>query len=337
MTQRDFTPEALNATLEVAYKEGRQVSADMSYKSLIAVEETSSNAKKVVFYGDRISLKRLRGERKAQQEFEYSTNMQLDEWEASREYKNTDLDDDRSGFMTKKATTFGQVVETSLESETYESLRSGTSLKCFDGANLFDFSHAYVDTNGVTQNAGYAYANINLGNLGVSTNTIKQLQFHFGNLKSDKNKPLGARLTDIVVRRGSDNAHAAKEIANSTLTVDNATNSRGVNTLSGSFNIIEVDYGLGVSEWIGLDLSSEDRPLTLLKHTKSPGPDNMMLEVLGEGSEQYYWNKKINFGVYGRFDWNMGDPRTCYLFGSSTFSASVDDLEAQRVGDPNQS
>jgi phage major head subunit gpT-like protein len=333
-------PQTLKADLEVEYREGRRRAEDPSYKQILDVVRTSADSKRIVFLGGKGRLRRFRGERQPSGFNEYSYIATLDEWEKTIPVQRTVLDDDQSGGMLKRAVTnFSESIETSLVQETWEALRNGASYKAWDRANFFDFNHAYVNSSGATVSAGSTYSNMNLGGLGVSTSTIADAQRHFSYvLKQDDGSNWGGRLTHVVVARGSDNAINAKEIANSQFTVLGSA-TRGSNTTNvwqGAFDVVEVDYGIGASEWIALDLSDPNfKPLIMLSHSTSPGYENMEYTQLLEDSETGFWRNEFNFGVYGRFDWNYGDPRTAYLFGVSSYSFTAPDLERQRRQDPN--
>jgi len=330
LTRSDF-PQALSATLDVSFKEGLEAKSDAAYRSIILVEPTTSDAKQIVFYGDKGRLRRFRGERQSQNFSEYKMTATTDEWEMTYNVKRTVLDDDQTGgLLRRKITNFGNAVQTSLEAETWEFLHRGSSMKGFDGANLFDFNHRYVDTAGVTTSTVAAQANMHLGGSQVDATTIQLLEQHFADLKSDKNKPLGMRLTHVAVKRGSLNSKSARELLNSQYTVE--TTSFKENIFRGSFNLIEFDYGFGTTEWLGMDLSdSEMRPIIVLSHSITPGFENMEYTQQLQDSYTGYMRNEFSFGIYGRFDYNPGDWRTAYLFGSSGYAFVAEDSDSQRL------
>lgn len=337
MLTRDAFPQALRVDLEVAYSEGREVGSAKTYRKLIKVVPTTSNAKQEVFYGDKGRLRRFRGERQAQTFFEYKQNMTLDDWEFTINVDRAVLDDDQSGgILRSKVRSFGSVVDSSLDSETWEFLHNSTSIIGFDGKQFFHFFHTYKDSNGIDH--GVTQANMQLGGSQLDATTVQIVQQHFATLKSDRNKPLGAKLTDVAVLKGSINAKTARELSNSQMTVEVST-VKGANTtnvFNGAYNIIEFEQGFGASEWLALDLSdSEARPINVLSHTVAPGFDNLEYSQQLEDSYTGYWRNEFSFGIYGRFDWNPGDWRTAYLYGSSSYTFTPADSESQRILYPN--
>lgn len=337
MITSDNFPKSVRVDLDIAYKEGREAVSDGAYKQLIEVVPTTSTAKDEVFYGDKGTLRRFRGERKPQQFNEYKQTITLDDWELTRTVKRQVLSDDQSGgLLRRKVKEFGLEVETSLEAETYEFLHRGVSIKAFDGAMFFATNRTYLDSSGVTH--GTAWSNINTGGSQIVATTLQLAQKHFAGVLSDTNKPLGMRLTHVLVRRGTDNAKSAKEIANSQYTVEVSTvkGSNTVNTLNGAFGVIECDYGIGDTEWVALDLSKPDMlPIKVLSHSIDPGFNNLEFTQLLEDSETGFWRNEFAFGVWGRFDWNPGDPRSAFLHGASNYTETAEDLGSVRVLYPN--
>lgn len=332
LTESDF-PQTLAIDLEIKFNEGRQSMANKDYRKLIEVVPTTSDAKKEVFYGDKGRLRRFRGERQPQRFNEYKALITLDDWEYTETVKRQVLDDDQSGGQLKaKVGNFGNAVETSLQMETEEYIRNGVSQRSFDTHMFFEPFHTYVDSSGLDR--GVTQGNVHWGGSQLDATTVQIMQSHFANLKSDTGKVLGMRLTDVVVKRGSVNAKTARELANSTFTVEASTvkGQMTENVFKGNFNIIEFDYGLGASEWMGLDLSDpEMKPVKVLSHTVSPGFDNMEYTQLLKDSDTGFWRNEFAFGIFGRFDWNPGDWRTAFLHGSSTYNPVLADNERQRV------
>jgi len=339
ITKDSFPQTANRVDLAVAFREGRSVVPDTSYKMLLMSENSNSNAKEVVFYGSKGRLRRFRGERQSQSFEEYKYFARLDDWEMTHDFsRNLIADDQSGGLLERKIRSFGTDIENSLEEETLVYLRQGVSKLGFDKANLFDFSHAYVNSSGVTV-TDFTQSNMDLSNIGITTNSIEAAQFHFANLKDDKGKQFKGKMTHAMVRRGSQNAFRAKEIVNSTFAPSPTVNDNTINVLA-DFSVIEVDYGIGVSEWIALDLSSsENLPILALEHASAPGMNNMEFTALTDpgDTEQTYRTNNYSVGVYGRFDWNVGDWRSAYLFGSSStvVPTAGPDFESQQYGDPN--
>lgn len=342
-SMRSKVPQAIRADLEVAYKEGRKVGAGQEYKKILMMERTSSDSKLVTFYGGRGKLRRFRDERQPQSFEEYKYATHLDDWEMTRTVDRNVLDDDQSGGIVRtRVKNFGLAVDQSLEQETWENLRLGSSRKGFDKQELFSLNHRYYSSSGVTVNTT-DQPNMHMGNSQLDSTTMKAIDLHFSTLKNDKGRPWGGALTHVLVRKGSANHHAAKELANSQFTVESSTakGQMAVNTFEGAFGIIPVNYGLGISsnntsEWMALDLSDpEVRPMVMLTHSVSPGFANMEYTQLLNDSETGFWRNKLAFGVFGRFDWNVGDWRSAFLMGSSNHSLSISDYENQAQGDPN--
>lgn len=337
---RSKVPESLKADLEVAFKEGRQQANDDTYKKVIMIENTSSDAKKVVFYGQDGRIRRWRGERQPQGFREYKFMAQLDEWEFTREVPRTVLSDDQTGGnLRRKVTNLGSAVDNALNQETFEFLRQGVSMKGFDKANLFDFNHRYVDSSGVTVSTVAAQANMHLGGTPLDATSVQAAREWFAGVLGDENRPYGKRLTDVIVRRGSINEKSAMELANSQFTVETSSvkGQMTSNIFQGTFGINRVDYGIGLTEWMAADLSDpEEMPLVLLQHSVDPGINNMEYTQLLEDSDTGFWRNMFAFGLYGRFDWNVGDWRSIYLFGSTSYTVPTNpDLESKKVGDPN--
>jgi len=262
----------------------------------------------------------------------------LDEWEKTHTVRRTVLSDDQSGgFLRRKATNFGSEIEADLDRLTWEHLRNGVSYKSWDRASFFSFEHAYVDSTGNTV-SDFTFANMNLAGLGVSTNTIQDAQLHYARIKSDQGNVLGKKLTHVVTKRGTDNALAAREIANSTFTVSPNTQkgSGSINVFEGMFTPVEIDYGLGDSEWFALSIDDGNMlPITMLSHSVDPGFGNMQFTILDETSDNGFWRNELAYGLYGRFGWNPGDHRSAFLYGHSSYTFTADDLENQEIGDPN--
>lgn len=334
LTQSEF-PKSVAKDLEIAFKEGREIGSDRAYRALIKVVPTTSTVKEEVFYGDKGLLRRFRGERQPQKFNEYKQNMTLDDWEYTISVKRQILDDDQSGgVLRSKVKNFGQVVESSLDKETWEFLHNGTSIAGFDGRNLYDFFHRYVTSKG--EALGVTQSNMHLGGSQLDATTLQLENQHYAELQSDQGKPLGMKLTHIAVKRGSVNAKNARELSNSQYTVETAKQTFTENVFKGSFSLIEFDYGFGASEWISFDLSSADvKPINVLSHAVSPGFDNLEYTQQLEDSSTGFWRNELAFGVFGRFDWNPGDWRTTRLHGSSAYTFTPSDFDAVRTLYPN--
>lgn len=332
MLTRDNFPQSVKTDLKIAYQEGRDAFTGREYREMVNVVPTTSSAKVQVFYGNKGKLQRFRGERQPKAFNEYKQTMTLDRWELTTTVKREVIDDDQSGgILRRKVSEFGNAVERSLKEETERFLRDGVSVMSFDGTPFFGAVHVYTDSQGTTR--GTVWGNVNWGGSQLDATTLQLAEQHFADLKGDNDEILGMQLTHVVVKRGSANHKAAKELSNSQFTVE-ASTARGSmteNVFRGAFSIIPVDYGFGASEWAALDLSQSDmKPINVLSHTVSAGFDNLEYTQLLEDSDTGFWRDELAFGVYGRFDWNPGDPRTAYLNGSSTYSVSTD-LERQRV------
>lgn len=344
MLTGDQFPQGIQVDLKIAYTEGRQSATDPAFRRLTEIVPTNSTAKTEVFYGDKGRLRRFRAERQPQQFNEYKQVITLDDWEYTTTVKKHVLDDDQSGgVLRNKVVNFGNVVESSLQIEFWEFLHNGTSTTGFDGQNLFDFFHTYTDSKNVTHGAqgaqdaftGATQDNMHLGGSQVASSTVQLLGEHFSSLLSDTGKVLGMRLTDIAVKRGSLNHKAARELSNSQFTVDTGLQTFTENVFRGAFGIIEFDYGAGSTEWYGFDLSDASmKPVKVLSHNKN-GFDSFEFTSLLQDSETGFWRNEFAFGVMGRFDYNPGDWRTCFLHGSSTYTFTPSDSESQRVLQPN--
>lgn len=332
MLTKDNVPQSLKTDLKIAFTEGREAFVDSEYRQYIEVVPTTSTAKTEVFYGNKPRLQRFRGERQPKIFTEYKQTITLDDWEQTITVKRQVLDDDQTGGMLRrKVQDFGNAIERSLKQETEEFLRDGVSILCFDKTPLFNQAHVYTDSSGVTR--GTVWSNWNFGVSQLDATTLQLTEKHFAELKGDDNEVLGMKLTHLGVRRGSLNHKSARELANSQYTVESNTSKD--NIFRGAFSIIPFDYGVGASEWIAFDLSQSDmKPIKVLSHTTSPGFDNLEYTQLLENSDTGFWRNEFAFGVFGRFDWNPGDPRTVYLYGSSAYSVTRD-LERQRVLYPN--
>lgn len=338
MLTKDSFPQSLAVDLEVAYKEGREeVGSKVAYNNIIKVIPTTSNAKREVFFGDKGRLRRFRGERQPKSFYEYKQNMNLDDWEYTISVKRTVLDDDQSGgILRNKVKNFGRVIESSLEAETFEFLHNGTSIIGFDGKPLFSMFHTYLDSNGA--NHGQTQGNLNLGGSQLDATTLQLEMQHYAELASDTGKPIGTRLTDIFVKRGSVNAKTARELSNSQFTVEASTvkGTMTTNVFNGAFTLNEFDYGFGASEWFSADLSDpETKPIVVLSHSVSPGFNNMEYTQQVEDSYTGFMRNEFLFGVFGRFDWNPGDWRCINLHGSSSYTFTPADSGSQRVLYPN--
>lgn len=328
MLTKDNFPQSLKVDLQTAYQEGRDEFSSREYRELIEVVPTTSSAKVEVFFGNRGRLQRFRGERQPKEFFEYKNTLTLDDWELTRTVKRQVLDDDQSGSMLRrKVQEFGNQVERSLKQETEEFLRDGVSQLAFNGQPLFGPSHIYRDSNGV--NHGTAWSNVNWGGSQLDATTLQLDSRYFAELKGDDGAVLGMQLTHVGVKRGSNNHKSAMELSNSQYTVE--TTSFKENIFKGAFTILPMDYGMGASEWYSFDLSQSDmKPIKVLSHIVSPGFDNLEYTQLLEDSDTGFWRNEFAFGVFGRFDWNVGDPRTAYLHGSSSYSVTASDLERQK-------
>lgn len=335
MITKDMFPKSLEIDLEVAYKEGREAVIDKSYEQLITVE-TGIDKKDYVFYGARDRLRRMRGERQPNSFNEYKFTIAMDEWELTRTIKRNVLEDDKTGGkLLDKIRNFGSDVEKSKMMETWEFLRDGVSHIGWDGKQLFHEFHTYKDSSGVDR--GITQGNLHTGGSQLDGTTVQLMQQHFSELRNDKNEPFGGMLTHVVVRQGSLNEKSARELANSTTTVEVSTakGSGTANVFKGAFDIMTTQYGLGASEWMGLDLSGEERPVIVFTHSSAPGWNNMEYTQQLKDSYTGFWRNEFAFGVYGRFDFNCGDWRTAYLHGSTSYATTPADLERQILKEPN--
>lgn len=328
---------ALKGDIESAYMTSREKAVNPAFRQFFTVVGTNSDSKQIKFFGRRGKLRRMQGERQGNDRGPvYKMFASLDDWELTKVYSQNDLDDDPTGqFMLTDASGFANQVEKDLSSETMYALRQGTSRLSFDRVPFYSFSHAYVDEKGVTR-GGTTYSNLNLAALGVSTSTVQVAGEYFANIKDDQGQPDPGKMTHAVARRGSTNAIALREIAKSVTTVESSKGQGTINAWQGSFEVIEVDEGLGMDEWAAFDLSDDtNKPLIVLSHRKSPGIDNLEFSILGDGSDEKFWRRKVGMGVFGRFDWNPGDWRTAYLFGSSAYTFPAVDLTSQKNIDLN--
>jgi len=328
MLTRDNFPQSLKTDLKIAYQEGRDASTASEYREMVEIVPTTSSAKREVFYGNKGKLQRFRGERQPKAFNEYKQTLTLDDWELTTTVKRQVLDDDQSGGKLRgKIKDFGNAVERSLKEETERFLRDGVSVMSFDGGPFFNRTHVYTDSQGTTR--GTVWSNWEFGVSQLDATTLQLMEAHFADLKGDDDEILGLKLTHVGVKRGSLNHKAARELSNSQFTVESSMGKD--NIFRGTFSIIPLDYGFGASEWVALDLSQGDmKPVKVLSHTISPGFDSLEYTQLLEDSDTGFWRNEFAFGVFGRFDWNPGDPRTAYLHGASGYSVTTD-LERQRV------
>ena len=333
MLTKDNFPQSLRVDLEVAYQEGRKAFTDREYEALIELVPTTSSAKTEVFYGNKGRMNRFRSERQPKAFNEYKSTLTLDDWESTISVKRQVLDDDQSGgFLRRKVEDFGMVIEREKKQGAEEYLRDGVSQVSFDKTPFFGAVHVYTDSSGATH--GTVWGNVNWGGSQLDATTVQLAEKHFAELKGDDDEVLGLRLSHLGVKRGSLNHKTARELANSQYTIE--ASSTKDNIFRGAFNIIPMDYGVGASEWYAFDLSQGDmKPVKVLTHTVSPGWGNMEYTALLEDSDTGFMRNEFMFGVFGRFDFNPGDPRVAYLHGSSSYSVTASDLERQRVLQPN--
>lgn len=337
--QNDF-PMSMKADMAVAFEEGRIPVANQEWRQLIEIVPTTASAKKEVFYGDAIDMRRFRSERQPHSFFEYCQTITLDDWELTRVVKRTVLDDDQSGgYLRNKVKEFGNQVDVSRQRKAEEFLRRGTSYKCFDTNMFFSINHVYTDCKGVSHGPTAPQVNFHIGGSQLDATTLQLMNSHFSHLLSDRSHPLGMKLTHVGVRRGTINHKNAMEMANSQYTVEiyTAKGSLANNVFKGAFDIIPFDYGIGDSEWYAFDLSQAGRkPIKVLSHSISPGFDNLEYTQLLEDSDTGFWRNEFAFGVWGRWDFNPGDWRTAYLNGTTTWTDPDDeDFERRRELMPN--
>lgn len=321
---KNRVPKAVRIDLETSFDEGREVGSDGQYRKLLRMETTNGEGQEVVFYGDKGRLRRFKDERQPQNINEYSYLARVKTWEMTHAIRRETVEDDRSGVLLQKAQNFGTAVEESLDAYTIEFLRLGSSTIGFDKAPLFSESHRYVTSSGATVDSVDAQSNMNLAGLALGATSVQDLREHFANIKSDKDKPMNMRLTDILVKEGSDNQKAALELANSQYTVETSSARGGFteNIYRGSFNVMTTVYSIGASEWFGFDLSDpEMRPIVMLEHA-SAGVNNLEFTAQLEDSHDGFWRNSYAFGVRTRVGWNPGDWRSAYLYGSSNWSPS---------------
>lgn len=326
--QNDF-PMSMKADMAVAFEEGRIPVAQQEWRQLCEIVPTTSSAKKEVFYGDVIDLRRFRSERQPHNFWEYCQTITLDDWELTRTVKRTVMDDDQSGgYIKDKIRDFGHQVDVSRQRLAEEHLRRGTSYRCFDTNMFFSINHVYTDCKGASHGPTAPQANFHVGGSQVAASTVQRDASWFAHLVSDRSHPLGAKMTHIGVRRGTDNHKNAMELANSQYTVEVST-VKGTfteNVFKGAYGIIPFDYGIGDSEWYSFDLSQASRkPIKILSHSISPGFDNLEYTQLLEDSDTGFWRNEFAFGVWGRFGFNPGDWRTAYLHGTTTWVDPDDD------------
>lgn len=334
MLEKTQFPASLRVDLDVAYGEVMTPTVNADYRRLIEIVPTTSNAKEEVFYGDKGRLRIFSGERQPQSFNEYRQNLTLKEWEMTINPKRDVLTDDQSGGKLRQIVTdFSTEVASSKEAGTWEFAHTLMATPCFDGANFFSQSHVFKTSAGVT--LGPVQSNLELGNSQLDATTLQADMQKMASWLTDAGKPMGARVTDIVVRRGSANSKMAYELANSSFTVEVPT-AKGANTINvfkGKFNVIETDYGLTYNEWMLLDLSTPSRkPIKVLSSSVDAGFDNLAFEQLVDGSENAFWRNEFAFGVRGKFGWNPGYWYTALMHGistSTTATAFVTDYERQ--------
>lgn len=339
--QADF-PSTITVDLDIKFSEGMKSAQTAEWRPLIEVVPTTANAKKEIFYGSIPRLRRWKDERQGGKFAEYLLNMNTDRWEKTVEYDRAELNQDQSGgVLLNKVTSFTTQVQADLTQEFWEFLHNGSSIKGFDGANFYSANHSYVNSSGASTNPSQAQqSNIHLGGSQFNATTLQLEQFHYAQIKDDTNRPMGLKLTDVAVLRGSENAKTARELINSTFTVEASTvkGQMTQNVFQGQFNLIEFDYGFGASEWVTFANNiPEMKPVKVLSQTRNPGFDTPRFSTVGieQESDTSFWRGKVGMGIEMHFDFNPGYFQTTRLHGSSGYVFTPADLESQRSRFPN--
>lgn len=173
----------------------------------------------------------------------------------------------------------------------------------WDSRALISASHAY--TNGVTYN--------NLINLPVTTDAEVETAFdtlraRVADLSGSDGYPLGGRITDVIVKKGSALAKRVRKLAQvadsaafaaGIVTAEGAasvtlpTTSDDINIYSGTFNVVEVT-GFNDSELLAFDRTAMKKPIVVIvTQDITAGP---MIDFLN-GSIGYHWTWFGEFGI----------------------------------------
>lgn len=346
ITGSNFKESLNRADLDIKFSEGMQSRVSTDYEKLIEVVESISNSKTEVFYGDKSDLRRWRGTKKPNQFEEYKMTLTADAWESTREWKVAELNRqaDPQKFLMTKIMNFGKDVAKTKENEIWKALRLGVSTTGFDRHPLFGPAHVYVNASGASNTLVASQSNVDWGGSQLSVTTIQLDDEHFANVRTDKNNVWGTQLDTVIVRRGSVNDKAAREISNSQFTVEASTvkGQMTTNVFNGYFDIIRTDHPLwGASEWATASLGdNEFKPLKVLSETMNPGFNNPLVLYIGleddNTSEGRFWRGDVAASVEMNWDVNPGYWQTIKLHGSSGFTYTPADLENQRLVLPNQ-
>jgi hypothetical protein len=343
----DFSLSINRADLEVKFLEGIKRVLTSDFEKLITVEETPIETKRVVFYGDKPNMRIWRGEKQPQNFEEYKMNMFTHPRELTYEWKEAELNRevDPAKHIRREVTQMGEAFQRTKQDLFWEYLRNGISVLGFDKHPLYGPTHRYVNSRGNTNTVVAAQSNVHWGGSQLDPTTLQLEEQHYVELRTDKNKQWGVRLTHILVKAGSANHKSARELSNSQFTVE-ASTAKGQmteNVFKGVFEILTTDdVNWGASEWasFGLNLDSRFRPVVVLSETVNPGWNNPKyvatgLNDMSNTSEGRFWRGTVATSIESYWDYNPGYWFTTRLHGSSGYSFTPADFEDQRVHQPN--
>jgi hypothetical protein len=343
----DFPLSINRADLEISFHEGIKRVLDADFEMLLTLEESPVDTKRVTFYGDKPNMRIWKGEKQPQNFEEYKLNMFTHPRELTYEWKESELnrETDPAKHIRREVTTMGEAHQRTKQDLFWRCLRNGVSVMGFDKHPLYGPTHRYVNSRGATNSTVSAQSNVHWGGSQLDATTLQLEEEHYVNLRTDKNRQWGLKLTHVLVKQGSANHVSARELANSqyTTAISTAKGQNTVNVFQGAFSILTTnDIEWGASEWasFALNLDSKFRPIVVLSETVNPGWDNPKFVATGlddmtNTSEGRFWRGTVATSIESYWDYNPGYWFTTRLHGSSGYSPTAFDFENQRTKQPN--
>lgn len=243
--------------------------------------KSTARTENYAWLGSNPRMRKFNGERAPQKLQEYNYVLPNEEYEASIEVDESDVQDDQTGKYGIQAKSIGASLKTFPDELLFQTLLpAGNSTVCYDGQYFFDTDHPIGETGNVQSNIGSSA--LDAASFAAARTVLRKMQ-------DDNARPTYNQNMDLLLVIPPDLENTAMTILNAQVLASGATN-----TLYNAAQVLIVPWLTDTNNWYLLNTAGTLKPFIVQER------EFKAMDSLEEGSADYFMRRKKYYGTFWR-------------------------------------
>jgi len=243
--------------------------------------KSSARVENYAWLGSNPRVRKMNGERAPQKLLEYNYTLANEEYEASIEVDEADIQDDQTGKYGIQARSIGESMKTFPDELLFQTLLpAGDTTVCYDGQYFFDTDHPVGDTGAVQSNK--LTSALDAAAFASARTMLRKMQ-------DDNARPTYNQNMDLLLVIPPDLENTAQTILEAQYNAAGANN-----TLYNAAKVLIVPWLTDTNNWYLLNTAGTLKPFIVQER------EFKAMDSLEEGSADYFMRRKRYFGTFWR-------------------------------------